>query len=311
MIRVAHVLCPVDFSDISRRALHFASALAHSFDARLTVLHLVPLAPVMDVPPLVLDEKGREEFLQQLRRFAATVPADVTMDLRVEQSESTHEAIRSFASGAGVDLLVMGSHGRSGVTRILLGSVAERVIRQAPCPTLIVPARAHDVVPEQPVRFQSILCPVDFSDNSLLAAEYAVNLAEEADAQLRLLHVVSMPPELDELETSLQHVRSLIYTDRLRRLDNLIPVDATSYCSVLSAVRTGVVHKEILAAAAEHSSDLIVLGAHGRGGVDAMFFGSNAARVARAASCPVLVVRPVSSPASVPASANTQAATAH
>jgi nucleotide-binding universal stress UspA family protein len=293
MIRISHVLCPVDFSDISLRALHHAAALARWYDARLTVLHMVPIMPVMDVPPLVLDEKSRDEYRQQLRSFVAPVPADVVMDVRVEQAESVHEAIQAIASSTGVDLLVMGSHGRSGVTRILLGSVAERVIRQAPCPTMIVPARAHDVAPDEPVRVGSILCAVDFSDNSLLAAEYAMNLAEEADAQLRLLHVVSIPPDLEELESSFQSLRTHVYTERLRRLDALIPADAQSYSSVLSAVRTGVVHREILAAAQEHSSDLIVLGAHGRGGFDAVVFGSNAARVVRAANCPVLVVRHV------------------
>jgi nucleotide-binding universal stress UspA family protein len=309
MIRIRHVLCPVDFSDISLRALHHAAALARWYDARLTVLHTVPVAPVMDVPPLVLDERGRQEFMERLQYFAAPVPPDVTMDMRVEQAQSIHEGIQTFASSAGVDLVVIGSHGRSGVSRVLLGSVAERVLRQAPCPTMIVPARAHDVVPEEPIRFRTILCPVDFSDNSLLAAEYAITLAEEADAQLRLLHVVSTPPELDELQSSLQHVRSLVYTDRLRRLDDLIPAEAPSYCSVLSAVRTGVVHREILAAATEHSSDLIVLGAHGRGRLDAMVFGSNAARVARAAHCPVLVVRPLA--ASAPAAEMRTAKTAH
>jgi nucleotide-binding universal stress UspA family protein len=187
----------------------------------------------------------------------------------------------------------MGSHGRSGFKRILLGSVAERVIRQAPCPTMIVPAHVRDVGADAPIRFSTILCPVDFSDNSLLAAEYAVNLAEETDAQLRLLHVVSMPPGLDELELTLKDVREQVEADRLQRLEHLIPAEAPSYCTVQSAVRSGPVHQEILAAAAEQPSDLIVIGAHGRGAVDAAFFGSNAARVARAANCPVLVVRHV------------------
>jgi universal stress protein A len=161
---------------------------------------------------------------------------------------------------------------------------------------MIVPSRAHDIVAEGPVRFRTILCPVDFSENSLLAAEYAMTLAEETDAQLRLLHVVSMPPGLEELELSLAHVRAQVEVDRLRRLEDLIPAEALSYCTVQSAVRTGAVHREILAAADEQPSDLIVLGAHGRGAVDAAFFGSNAARVARGANCPVLVVRQVAQP---------------
>jgi nucleotide-binding universal stress UspA family protein len=293
MIRISHILCPVDFSDMSARALHYASALASWYEARLTVLHMFPLMPVMDVPPPVLDDQTRDRLLEDLRRFTACVPREVTLALRVEKCESVHEAIQEFAASARADLLVMGSHGRSGFKRILLGSVAERVIRQAPCPTMIVPARVHDVGADAPVRFRTILCPVDFSDNSLLAAEYAMNLAEETDAQLRLLHVISMPPGLDELELTLKDVRAQVDADRLQRLEQLIPAEAPSYCTVQSAVRTGAVHQEILTAADEQPSDLIVLGAHGRGAVDAAFFGSNAARVARAANCPVLVVRHV------------------
>lgn len=291
MIRIAHVLCPVDFSEISRRALDHAAALAHWYEARLTVLNVFPVMPVMDVPPLVLDEKGRNELTDQLRRFTAAVPSTVPLELRVEQAESIHEAIRQMATSASADLLVMGSHGRSGVSRILLGSVTERVIHHAPCPTMIVPARAHDRAPEGPVRYRTILCPVDFSEQSIRAAEYAVNLAEEADAQLHLLHVITLSWELKELETSFEDVRGQLETDRLRRLDNLVPADASTYCTIHTALRQGVVYQEILAAAADLAADLIVMGAHGRGALDVALFGSNTARVARAACCPVLVVQ--------------------
>src|SRR5678816_61520 len=162
MIRIAHVLCPVDFSEISRRALDHASALAQWYEATLTVLNVFPVMPVMDVPPLVLDDKGRHEITSHLQRFTAVVPSSVPLDLRVEHADSIHEAIQQQASSRGVDLLVMGSHGRSGFKRLLLGSVTERVIRHASCPTMIVPARAHDVVPDGPVRYRRILCPVDF-----------------------------------------------------------------------------------------------------------------------------------------------------
>jgi len=290
MIRIAHVLCPVDFSEISRRALDHAAALAQWYEARLTVLNVFPMMPVMDVPPLVLDEKARDEITGELKRFTAVVPASVPLDLRVEQAATIHEAIQQQASSRGVDLLVMGSHGRSGFKRLLLGSVTERVIRHAPCPTMIVPAHAHDVVPERPVRYRRILCPVDFSEHSVHAVEYAVNLAEEADAELHLLHVLMLSTELTELESSFEDLREQIETDRLRRLSALIPADADTYCTIHTALRQGSVHREILAAAAEEPADLIVMGAQGRGALDAAIFGSNTARVARAACCPVLVV---------------------
>lgn len=291
MIRIAHVLCPVDFSEISRRALNHATALAQWYESRLTVLNVFPVMPVMDVPPLVLDDKMRHELTGQLRRFTELVPAGVRLELLVEQADSIHEGIQTHAAVSSVDLVVMGSHGRSGFKRLLLGSVAERVIRHARCPTMIVPAQAHDVVPEGPVRYRTILCPVDFSPHSIHAVGYAVTLAEEADADLRLLHVLpQLPAELQELESSFEDVRLQIEGDRLRRLGELVPHDATMYCTVHTALRQGVVHREILAAAAEHPADLIVMGAQGGGALDAAIFGSNTERVARAACCPVLVV---------------------
>ena len=291
MIRIAHVLCPVDFSAISCRALNHATALAQWYDATLTVLNVFPVMPVMDVPPLVLDDKLRNELTCALRQFTESVPPGVRIELRVEQADSIPEAIREHAATHRVDLLVMGSHGRSGFKRLLLGSVTERVIRHAPCPTMIVPAQAHDIVPEGPVRYRTILCPVDFSEHSIRAVEYAVNLAEESDAELRLLHVLTLSTELIELESSFEEVRQMIETDRVRRLGALIPADAATYCTVHTALRQGAVHREILAAATEHPADLIVMGAQGRGAVDAAIFGSNTARVARAACCPVLVVQ--------------------
>jgi nucleotide-binding universal stress UspA family protein len=292
MIRIAHVLCPVDFSEISRRALNHATALAQWYEATLTVLNVFPVMPVMDVPPLVLDDKMQNELTGQLRRFTELVPPGVRRELRVEQGDSIHEAIEKQASTSGVDLIVMGSHGRTGFTRLLLGSVAERVIRHAPCPTMIVPAHAHDVVPEGPVRYRKILCPVDFSEHSIHAVEYGVTLSEESDAELCLLHVLlPLTRELKELEPSFEDLRLQIEGDRLRRLGELIPADAAMYCTVHTALRKGAVHREILAAAAEQSADLIVMGAQGGGALDAAIFGSNTERVARAACCPVLVVR--------------------
>ena len=291
MIRITHVLCPVDFSEISRRALDHATAFAQWYEARLTVLNVFPVMPVMDVPPLVLDDKGREELTGELRRFTAMVPSTVPLELRVEQAESIPEGIQHHASSGDVDLLVMGSHGRSGFKRVLLGSVTERVIRQAQPPTLVVSARAYDVAPAGPVRFRRILCPVDFSEHSLRAVEYAVNLAEEIDAQLQLLHVVTLSPEIKELESSFEHVREQAEADRLRRLNELIPSAASTNCAIQTAVRYGSAHRQILKAAGEQPSDLIVMGAQGRSALDTVIFGSNTARVARGACCPVLVVR--------------------
>jgi len=294
MTEITRILCPIDFSDCSRHALDHAAALAEWYDARLTLLHvlepfIVPDGPapyVHPVAPLV----DRAALETDIASFAGHLrDRNVPFDTVIADGPAA-AAIAETAAALASDLIVIGTHGRGGFEHLLLGSVTERVIRHVPCATMIVPARAHDVVPEGPVRYRRILCAVDFSEHSIRAVEYAVTLAEEADAELRLLHVVTLSSELTELEPSFENLREEIETDRLRRLSALIPADAATYCSVHTALRQGIIHREIVAAAAVEPADLIVMGAQGKGAIDAAIFGSNTARVARAACCPVLVV---------------------
>src|SRR5262249_49240582 len=99
--------------------------------------------------------------------------------------------ILAQAADMSADLLVLGTHGRSGFERLFLGSVTEKVLRKASCPVLTVPPGLPDAVPASPIRYACILCPVDFSESSLRALEYALSLAQETDARLAVLHVVS------------------------------------------------------------------------------------------------------------------------
>jgi nucleotide-binding universal stress UspA family protein len=297
MIQITSVLCPIDFSDVSRRALEHAAAIAHWYGARLTVAYVFPNLIGVDLPPIVLEGKDREQVAAELKQFAARVPATVPLDVHILEAPDVHREILLHAQATRADLLVIGSHGRSGVERLLLGSVTEKVMRKAPCPTMIVPARAADRSPDEPVRFRSIVCPVDFSDGSLRAVDYALDLAREADAQLTLLHVVAVPPEPSEgpLWTSvdIDSLRRAAEADALRRLQELVPDEARTYCSVETVVREGAAYRQILATATERHAELIVMGVQGRGAIDLAVFGSNTARVARGAACPVLIVRPV------------------
>jgi CPA2 family monovalent cation:H+ antiporter-2 len=295
MIEIGHVLCPVDFSEFSLHALDHASAVARWYGARLTVLHVFLNAPVMDLPPLVLDEPTRDKTMADLRRFTAAVPADVPLDLRIEEAPDIHGEILAQAASLPADLLVVGSHGRSGFQRWVIGSTAEKLIRRSRCPTMIVPRRAHDTSPSGPAQFRHILCPVDFSDGSLAALEHALRMAEEADARLTLLHVIEVPPELRERaiprDFDVDRVRAAAEAESLRRLRALVPDEARTYCTVETAVREGAAYREILHAAEQRTIDLVVMGLQGRGAIDLMVFGSNTMRVARGATCPVLIVR--------------------
>jgi nucleotide-binding universal stress UspA family protein len=295
MIRITHVLCPVDFSDISQHALDHAAAIAHWYEAKLTLLYVFVTLPTMDLPPLVLEDTDRVRIENDLRRMAAAVPSGVSIDVRVKQTESAHREILAQLSAIEADLLVLGTHGRSGFQRLFLGSVTEKVIRKATCPTLVVPPRASDVPPDAPVRFRRILCPIDFADSSRSALAYALNLAEEADAHLTLLHVIEMPPELREHplapDFDVDRIHAAAEADARRRLRDLVPDRARTYCTVETDVVEGRAYRRVLQRAAEEKADLIVMGVHGRGAVDLLVFGSTTHHVIRAAACPVLIVR--------------------
>jgi nucleotide-binding universal stress UspA family protein len=295
MIRITHVLCPVDFSDISQHAVDHAAAIARWYQAKLTLLHVFVSLPTMDLPPLVLDVAERERLKTAMREMVARLPADVPVDLRVEQAEHADRAILEQLDATRADLLVLGTHGRSGFQRLFLGSVTEKVIRKATCPTLVVPPRASDAPPHAPVQFRRILCAIDFSESSLSALAHALNMAEETDGHLTLLHVIEMPPELRENPMSpdfdISRIHAAAEAEARRRLQDLIPAQARAYCTVETAVVEGRAYRRVLQRAAEETADLIVMGVHGRMAVDILMFGSTTHHVIRAAGCPVLVVR--------------------
>jgi nucleotide-binding universal stress UspA family protein len=198
MIEIRRILCPVDFSEHSRRALDHAIAIARWYESTVTALHVFSAAPVaaygpgpMVFEPIVLTPVDRDQLLADTRRFVEAESAPgITIETLVREGNAAAEILDQAAS-MNADLLVIGTHGRSGLDRILLGSVAEKVLRKASCPVLTVPKRLPDAVPAGPILYKRILCPVDFSDCSLHALEYALSMAQEADAQLIVLHVVS------------------------------------------------------------------------------------------------------------------------
>jgi universal stress protein A len=178
MIQISRVLCPIDFSEFSRRALDHAAAIARWYQASLTVLYVFATLPALEMPPVVVSEKDRERILADMKRFSEHVPPGVLLEMRLEEASNVHEEILRQAAAIHADLLVVGSHGRSGFERLLLGSVTEKLIHKACCPTMVVPGHASDRAPDEPVQFRRILCPVDFSDGSIRALTYAINLAE-------------------------------------------------------------------------------------------------------------------------------------
>jgi nucleotide-binding universal stress UspA family protein len=219
----------------------------------------------------------------------------VPIDVSIREGDAVREILEQ-ADAMQADLLVVGTHGRTGFERLVLGSVAEKVLRKAVCPVLSVPPRSDEARPI----FKRILCPVDFSECSMRALEYAVSMAKEADAHLTVLHVMRYDldeaPEMYETVMSdrslgVAEFRARCEASARQRLDDAIPDDARAYCSVDSMTSSGQPYRAILRVAAELQSDLIVMGVRGRGRADLAFLGSATQHVLRSAACPVLTLR--------------------
>jgi nucleotide-binding universal stress UspA family protein len=305
VIAIDRILCPVDFSDFSRHALEYAVAMAKHYDARVTVLHVYANVPVVNTVPaigfesaaIVLPPVDPAAVRTITEEFAAGVQSEGRLDVRVQEAPDTVAEILAQADVLDANLIVIGSHGRSGFERLFLGSIAGKVLRKSRRPVMVVPAHTTGAPPKVP--FSHLLCPIDFSEGSTHALNYALHLAQESDARLTLLHAVEIPPELHDvplaMDVNVANVRAAVSAEALRRLQAKVPVRLRQGAGQADSIETRVVegkaHREILKAACQVLADLIVMGVHGRGAVDLALFGSNTLAVVHGASCPVLTIR--------------------
>ncbi len=300
MVEFKNILCPVDLSALSVRTVAYAGAIAKWYDARLTALHVVPAFEPMDVQPGgpfepvgIVYPVGRDEVLEQLRQTVAAAGLGAAAVALTAEAGEAAATIVDQAVGIRADLVVMGTHGRSGFDRFFLGSVAEKVLRKAPCPVLTVPPHAPASPPSY-VALQTILCAIDFSSAALEAFGFALDLARRSDASLVLVHAIEFLAEEEPLENAHFNVpefRVYLLEDARQRLESLVSQHPPLDRGVRTMAVAGRAHHEILRIAADEGVDLVVMGAQGRGGAALALFGSTTQQVVRAASCTVLTVR--------------------
>jgi nucleotide-binding universal stress UspA family protein len=302
-MQIRHVLCAIDFSEISRHALDYAIVMARWYGARVSVLHVHQLSPpVYGAPyvgpealePIVLAEVERRELAHRLDAYVAEdrSTSGTAIDTLLDEALNVPAVILSRARSEAADLIVIGTHGRSGFQRLVLGSVAEKVLRQACCPVLTVPPRAPDAVPRSILSVERILCPVDFSGASNRALVFAGSLAEQTHAHLSVLHVLELPPDLsDPPYSGIAEFRHDQFQRARRVLADTVKELVPPTCPVQQLLLVGRSYREILRVAAEQGADLIAIGVQGRSAADMMFFGSTTNHVVRTATCPVLTVR--------------------
>jgi nucleotide-binding universal stress UspA family protein len=280
MARISRILCPIDFSTHSAAALRLAGSLARTFDAEVRILHAQRVdAPVYFTSAQLQALKTQlRRSLRSARQFveefvSRQLPEDVVRSVRVVEQQPV-EAILRMHEEWRADLLVMGTHGRTGLTRIRLGSVMESVFRQVQGPILTVGPGAK-VRPLGTIR--RVLTPIDFSAMSRETFQYALDLAEQTNAEVIAVHVVEEPTEGRR-------------TQAVDTLCDWVSPQAQARCSVHEVVRDGTPHDRIVAEAKRSRADMIVLGARPRSYLGGLVFGSTTEAVIRTAPCPVLSI---------------------
>lgn len=296
---IGRILAATDFSECADQAVAYAGFLAAACPAPLDILHVVEVPPDMHPDDAVADRffkqrrKEAERLLEELVRHLASGGVSAKWHQRFGiPSQQVHAATSELHA----DLVVVGTHGQTGLPHILLGSTAERVVRGAPCPVLTIRAlrEGPQAIPSGTAAvscgLRRILCPIDFSRCSVNALEYAAQLVQGFGASFTILHVLE--PVFFDLELGLgavpdyEKTRASLESRLAEARDALTKQGLT----VQTAISGGILADSIVAAAQTDRCDMIVMGTHGRGGMPHVMTGSVAQAVLRRAPCPVLTV---------------------
>lgn len=296
-VQLKSIICATDFSDFSNRTIPYGIALAKEFGAKLYICHVIDLSSFAIYGEFQLDPVGQQDRImqyahEQLEQLIGQQPVKWESLIVVGR---TAEEISRIVKEKGVDLVISATRGRSGLKRLILGSVTERLMHTVACPLLVVRSGEHELIDpvNQQVRLKKILVGCDFSPDSDLAFQYGLSLAQEFEAELHLTHVIA-PPAYQDLRRPAtatdQEIQQNLRQRLTQKLEDMIPPDARNWCIPHTSVLDGPPFEELRKYAQHQSVDMIVLGVRGHGLVKTFFLGSTTDRVVRQAPCPVLSV---------------------
>jgi len=298
-VEIKKVFCATDISDFSNHSISWGIALAQEFGAKLYVCHVV------DFPTSITYGDGPIFFMDQ--QDLAIGNAHKQLKLLIGEAQIEWEPLVTIGHAAdeisrlveekGADLAISATHGRSGLKRLVLGSVTERLMRTLHCPLLIVRGPEHNlnILSDQKIHFPKILVGCDFSEDSNLAFQHGLSLAQEFESELHLVHVKEPSVYVNWLKTSVEYEKDLDDELKIRIIDklkNMVPQEARNWCTPQTVLLKGHPHEELIRYAKANDIALIVLGVRGQGLVEKLFVGSTTDRVARQTPCPVLSVSP-------------------
>jgi len=297
MVKIDKILCPIDFSKCSRVALNNALEIAKVLGAELHLFHAILLyeddsyRPDDRLPDNIVSYELIEEISNQKLTSIADDHREEAFKIVTASSRafSATEEILNYADDHEIDLIIMGTHGRTAISHLLLGSVAERVIRMAKCPVMTFRKES-----KSPGSLKKILVPTDFSDYSKLALKYALELAERFSSRITLFHAFEQqihPSFYASGMTSIFEIDSQLKqraTEAMEDFRNQFakPDIATDY-----ALAEGAAYREIVDYAKKEDFDLLVIATHGLRGLEHFLIGSTTEKVIRHAEIPVLTVK--------------------
>jgi len=303
-LKIRSILVPTDFSAASLAAIEHALPLTRSFGGDLHLVHVSePDYPFvcMTAMPLILPEP---EVGQQVRRRLKDMARKYSIELRRENIHACRgrpfEEICRLARDRGIDLIVAVTRGNTGLKHLALGSTAERIVRYAPCPVLVVhplnlkeKAEGNGKMTKRELGFRRILVPIDFSECSIHGLAYAKALAKQFGSKLVLLNSIA----LQYYFTSDEYARYdwpllMEQAEKSSRSQMRELIEKTNWegIEVEASLQIGHAGEQICARALEQKADLIVTSTHGTTGFKHILVGSTAEYVVRHAACPVLVV---------------------
>jgi nucleotide-binding universal stress UspA family protein len=303
--KIERILVPLDFSPASTDVLDYAVSLAKQFRAAIHLVHVYPPDEASSVPAaghLLLQsaeaiERLNEELAGIHRKHVSFCPENCHV-----RSGRPYQEIVRLAREIDADVIALATRGHSGLKHLLLGSTAERVVRSAPCPVLVVRKRKEkSKAASNEFAIRTILVPVDFSTCSLAGLEYAAFLAKRLNATLRLFNVTYPYTNYviaDRAGARFSGLAEAVEEAARIEMDALKQMDFLRGVQVQTEIRAGHAIEEICNAASQPEIDLIVTSTHGRSGFKHALIGSVAEHVVRYAECPVMVVPSRSQPES-------------
>lgn len=292
---VKKILLPLDFSEFSEKALEFAIGISQKFDIHLTLLHAVVLFQddIDESERLEQYEKWikkqEENIIRQMNSSKDKVKKHgVQVETAIIRGISPADSILEYIESSQFDIILIGTHGRTGLKHLFLGSVAEKIVRLSPIPVLTVHRSIHKF------QLKKLLVPIDFSPYSQESAEIAISLAKEFNAEIDFLHVIEQDVHPSFYAAGIESIFQIDKDLKDRVIQNLKDFLAEQVHPDLPVnyiVKEGKAHKEIVDISKEKNSDIIIISTHGLTGLDYFLLGSTTEKVVRWANCPVLTVK--------------------